>query len=269
MDEKPFTINQEIFERDMMTAYDNIKNPTIDDQTEYMNAIRGGDCHLCGVPWIAKMFDKKIGYYHYFKPACKCLEGKKEASSFIKHEQKFNCEIPDRYQEKNMKNFTVEGKSKNVVKVKDEIIKYLLEGRYKNKGLFIRGQVGVGKTHLAIGALKYITHQMHAPGLFVHCTDLVTNMIEKWNYAYYLLAHKVIVLDDIDKIPISSKDGRWSMNTFFGIIDKITANNRVVIVTTNIESLENLRGIISEAIVSRLVGACEEVIINGDDQRLK
>jgi DNA replication protein DnaC len=79
--------------------------------------------------------------------------------------------IPKRYQHCTFENFTAYNESllKAVAQARDVAEAFPTVG----KGLFLEGQPGVGKTHLAAAVLKQVIDRVGASGLFYDTRDLL------------------------------------------------------------------------------------------------
>ena len=153
-----------------------------------------------------------------------------------------------------------------------------------DKGLFLTGPRGTGKTHLAVAIMRYIcmaiAHRsvselqpISGMPLFVSAPDLLleirdcfqenaTNsereIIEKYS------SIPVLVLDDLG----AEKSTEWSLQTFYTVIDRRYREMRKTIITSNL-SIAELSEKLGDRIASRIVEMCDIKIIQGDDRRLR
>ncbi|MGH9691389.1 MAG: ATP-binding protein [Candidatus Acidiferrales bacterium] len=104
-------------------------------------------------------------------------------------------------------------------------------------GLLLMGPCGVGKTHLAIAALKNIILRGHT-GLFYDYRELLKEIQDSYNAVSQstemsvlepVLATEVLVLDDIG----SSKPSPWALETVGHILNTRYNEKRVTLLTTN------------------------------------
>ena len=104
-------------------------------------------------------------------------------------------------------------------------------------GLLLMGTCGVGKTHLAIAALKNIVLRGHS-GLFYDYREMLKEIQDSYNSVSQstemsvlepVLATEVLVLDDVG----SSKPSPWALETVGHILNTRYNDKRVTILTTN------------------------------------
>lgn len=104
-------------------------------------------------------------------------------------------------------------------------------------GLLLMGPCGVGKTHLAVAALKEIVLRGHA-GLFYDYRELLKEIQDSYNAESQatemgvlepVLKAEVLVLDDLG----SSKPSLWALETVGHILNSRYNEKRVTILTTN------------------------------------
>jgi DNA replication protein DnaC len=104
-------------------------------------------------------------------------------------------------------------------------------------GLLLIGPCGVGKTHLAVSALKQIVLRGHS-GLFYDYRELLKQIQDSYNAESQttemgvlepVLKAEVLVLDDVG----SSKPSMWALETVGHILNTRYNEKRVTILTTN------------------------------------
>lgn len=104
-------------------------------------------------------------------------------------------------------------------------------------GLLLMGPCGVGKTHLAVAALKTIVLRGHR-GLFYDYRELLKEIQDSYNPENQstemgvlepVLKTEVLVLDDVG----SSKPSPWALETVGHILNSRYNEKRVTILTTN------------------------------------
>lgn len=156
----------------------------------------------------------------------------------------------------------------------------LKEGR----GLFLWGPVGSGKTHLAAAILgNWLEHNnfenvtMLADGfgkhfLFVQVPDLLDKIRSSYDdrrsdgedWLEEASEATLIVLDDIGAERVTD----WVREKLFQLVNRRYNDMRATIVTSNL-SPDQLAAHIGDRTVSRLVGMCKVIKLQGDDRRLK
>jgi len=104
-------------------------------------------------------------------------------------------------------------------------------------GLLLMGTCGVGKTHLAVAALKEIVHRGHS-GLFYDYRELLKQIQDSYNAESQstemgvlepVLKAEILVLDDLG----SSKPSLWALETVGHILNTRYNDKRVTVLTTN------------------------------------
>lgn len=179
-----------------------------------------------------------------------------------------DCGIPVRYETAELMDFG------------DESIGPLTEVRHwlasakEGQGLILWGAVGSGKTHLGAALLHEII-RMPRRCFFV----AVPNLLDEIRASYSgkrrqqegeedLLRRAcdvdVLLMDDIDAERVTD----WVAEKLFAIVNARYNDMLTTLVTTNL-SPEALAKCVGDRTVSRLVGMCKVVRLQGDDRRLK
>ena len=147
---------------------------------------------------------------------------------------------------------------------------------------FITGACGTGKTHVAVGALKYFVKQIPcdqfvmiqqdftgaifitAPELLMkirscfsldECEDVI---VRRYSNVPFL------VLDDLGV----EKTSDWALQTLYIIINNRYSNCLQTIITSNF-SIEEIGEKLGDRIASRIAGMCKIMKLTGKDRRLK
>ncbi len=157
------------------------------------------------------------------------------------------------------------------------------------QGLLLMGPCGVGKTHLAVAALKETVLRGHT-GLFYDYRELLKQIQDSYNAESQstemgvlepVLKAEILVLDDLG----SSKPSLWALETVGHILNTRYNEKRVTILTTNYLDTEpsisvarvagmrtpsiddSLTERIGQRIRSRLYEMCRTVEISAADYR--
>jgi DNA replication protein DnaC len=126
-------------------------------------------------------------------------------------------------------------------------------------GLLLIGPCGVGKTHLAVAALKNIVARGHS-GLFYDYRELLKEIQDSYNPESQatemgvlepVLTAEILVLDDLG----SSKPSFWALETVGHVLNTRYNENRVTVLTTNFLDLDPSMSISSQVPSIRQGGA--------------
>ena len=156
--------------------------------------------------------------------------------------------------------------------------KFVEEYPVVDVGLLYLGRCGVGKTHLAVAALKEIIKKGIA-GMFYDFRDLLKEIQDSYNPNTHTSELKilspifeadVLVLDELG----ASKPTEWVQETITHIINKRYNDKKVTIFTSNYMDMsigsaydETLTERVGVRLRSRLHEMCKHVLMEGDDYR--
>jgi DNA replication protein DnaC len=182
--------------------------------------------------------------------------------------------IPLRFREKTLKDF--------VPSQTPDPREVIMEALRANKGLFITGVAGTGKTHLAVAAVsEYIPTidktQSHSQAF---ARDVSFEFLPSTEFFFMLKASfsqatgemevlrkftnvKILLIDDVG----SEKVTDWSSQMFYTLIDRRYRNMAQTIITSNL-SLQKLSDNIDDRISSRIAEMCTIVELKGKDFRV-
>jgi DNA replication protein DnaC len=145
-------------------------------------------------------------------------------------------------------------------------------------GLLHLGRCGVGKTHLAVAALKELIKK-GIPGVFYDFRDLLKEIQDSYNPNTHtselkilapIFEAEVLVLDELG----SSKPTEWVQETITHIINKRYNDRKITLFTSNYLDIpigsaydESLTERVGVRLRSRLHEMCRLVLMEGDDYR--
>src|SRR5258705_8606120 len=172
-----------------------------------------------------------------FAVACDCSTGERAALTMDR------ARIPIRYEHCDFESYSRDvGQTPQHAKSLKEA-KLQATGFVQNypgsaeKGLLLMGSSGVGKTHLAVAALKELIHRGHA-GLFCDYRELLKEIQASYNPASEstemsilepIRTVEVLVLDDLG----ASKPSDWVRDIVGIVLNARYNENRTTIITTN------------------------------------
>lgn len=169
-----------------------------------------------------------------------------------------NARIPSMFLNKSLSTFEtkLEGRKDVITSAKNFIDHYQRGGR----GLLIIGDVGVGKTHIAVSILKELISKGYS-GLYYNVIDLLrvirssysndTNFTE--NDILEITSNvDMLVLDDLG----AENTSGWVLDRLYSIINKRYEEGKTIIVTTNCKTHDDLVGRVGDRIASRLAEVC-------------
>ena len=187
-----------------------------------------------------------------------------------------DANIPKRYQHCTLVNFTAYNESLERAVAK---AKRLAESfPAAQTGLFLEGQPGVGKTHLAVAVLKQIIERTGARGLFYDTRDLLRVIRSTYDPSIRtteleilrpVMAADLLVLDDLG----AEKTSEWVEETMNLIVNTRYSERRLTLFTSNYPDIpddtdpNSLLFRIGDRMRSRLHEMCEFIDLDAADYR--
>lgn len=162
---------------------------------------------------------------------------------------------------------------KRYEKVKYEDVPEKIREMFENipntkKGLYIHGNVGTGKTHIAY-ALMLKSNNIR----FYNITSLLRRIRADFSRQPYEKEHleediietnSLVIIDDIG----SEKMTDWVAETFYHIINQRYNSMKPMIFTSNFE-IKDLAERVGDRTASRIVEMCDVVELVGKDRRIE
>src|SRR5262245_28839065 len=184
--------------------------------------------------------------------------------------------IPKRYQHCTLNNFTAYNESlqRAVARAGRLVEAFPAAG----VGLFLEGQPGVGKTHLAVAVLKQIIEATGARGLFYDTRELLRLIRSTYDPSIRtteievlrpVLQADLLVLDDLG----AEKTSEWVDETMNLIVNTRYSERRLTLFTSNYPDIpddsdpNSLLFRIGARMRSRLHEMCEFVVLDAADYR--
>src|SRR5580658_6925900 len=178
---------------------------------------------------------------------CNCTKGDQTERALAR------ARVPERYRHCDFDNFETDNDIENVppnqqatfnrslMQAKLIVQRFAQEftpvREHAEPGLLLMGSCGVGKTHLAVAALKQIALRGHS-GLFYDYRELLKEIQDSYNAVSQstemgvlepVLKAEILVLDDVG----SSKPSPWALETVGHVLNTRYNEKRVTLLTTN------------------------------------
>ena len=192
------------------------------------------DCALCkGTGW--KMVPRKDGAGGQMAVACEC--GMEERAEKVME----RARVPKRYEHCDFESFSTDigsaAQQHSLQSAKLQVQGFLRDYPSAQKGLLLIGSSGVGKTHLAVAALKELIRRGHN-GLFCDYRELLKEIQGSYNPASEstemgilepIRTAEILVLDDLG----ASKPSDWVRDIVGIVLNARYNENKTTIITTN------------------------------------
>ncbi len=244
-------------------------------------------CAHCGRELEAEFFEfppalqRKYGrtgewYYHPCTPECEQKNERREWER-MRRDARVESLLEKsglsrrfrRYTFANFKPYVSQGAAKAVERVEDYLARWD-ENREAGKGLYLCGDVGTGKTHLAVAILNELVRKKRVPSLFVTVPELLDNLRETYNKPGRNLDEwmdavqnaEFLVLDDLG----SERPTEWVRERIFVIVNHRYREALPTIFTSNIGP-KDLATQLGERTASRIIAMCEWIDLEGEDYR--
>jgi DNA replication protein DnaC len=246
-------------------------------------------CPHCGrelqAEWVEfpPALQKKYGkpgewYYHPCTPECEKKNDQREWEHMRRDGRvallRERSGLSKRMKGYTLDNFDPYANPPSTMKAVEKVEEYLNnwdENREIGRSLYLSGDVGTGKTHLAVAVMNELIRKKRVPSLFVTVPELLDNLrgaymipgrdLDEWMEA--VKNADLLVLDDLG----SEKPTEWVRERIFVIVNHRYREALPTIFTSNIGP-KDLAAKLGERTASRIIAMCEEGIdIEGDDYR--
>jgi DNA replication protein DnaC len=194
----------------------------------------------------------------------------------VGHQRLSDANIPKRYQHCTIANFTAYNESLERAAAQARRIADAFPAI--TKGMFLEGQPGVGKTHLAVAVLKQVIQTASARGVFYDTRELLRIIRSTYDPSIRtteleilrpVMTADLLVLDDLG----AEKTSEWVEETMNLIVNTRYNERRLTIFTSNYPDIpddtepNSLLFRIGHRMRSRLHEMCEFVVLDGADYR--
>jgi DNA replication protein DnaC len=191
------------------------------------------------------------------------------------HEQ---ARIPPRYRRCDFDNFLVYKENERLANAVVAVRRFAEKFPSVAKGLCLIGPHGIGKTHLAVAAMRTVLAKGNQ-AIFYEVSDLLRLIRSTYNpvtktaemeILQPLLSAQLLVLDDVGK----EKTSEWVEETMTFIVNTRYNHRLTTVFTSNyednpdIEALDSLRVRVGSRMYSRIHEMCDFVEYGGADYRL-
>lgn len=259
-------------------------------------SVRGGDvvlrlddqvCPHCDRELEAEFFEfppalqRKYGktgewYYHPCTPECEQKNDQKEWERTRRDARievlRQRSGVAKRLKSCTLYNFkqrTNRSTETAVSKVRDYVDQWE-ENLESGKGLYFCGDVGTGKTHLAVGVMNWLIEKHKVPSLFVTVPELLDNLrgaysdpnrnLDEWMDA--VKNANLLVLDDLGSEKVTS----WVQERLFVIVNHRYQEALPTLFTSNIAP-GDLAAQMGARTASRVMSMCTWIALEGKDYR--
>jgi DNA replication protein DnaC len=189
-----------------------------------------------------------------------------------------DARIPPRYRRCDFENFQVYPQNEKLANAVDAVRRFGQSFPNVQKGLCLIGPHGIGKTHLAVAALRAALARGNQ-GLFYEVSDLLRLIRSTYNPVIKtaemdilqpLVSVQLLVLDDVGK----EKTSEWVEETMTFIVNSRYNHRLTTIFTSNypdnpdLELLDSLLARVGSRMYSRMHEMCDFIDYSGADYRL-
>lgn len=179
--------------------------------------------------------------------------------------------IPRRYQGVSFDRAPVTQIEPRVVAAVRRYVDTLPDQLARGQGLWLQGDVGTGKTTLAMLVSSEALRRGHSVAIYSlpRLLGMLRESFDDGSEATLselldrLTAVELLHLDDVG----AEKQSPWVIEQLYSIVNARYEDGRAIVLTTNLEPPE-LREQIGARTVSRLTEICEEIPLHGDDHRM-
>lgn len=260
------------------------------NRTQRAEALRLDDqvCPHCGrdleAEWVEfpPALQRKYGklgewYYHPCTPECEQKNDQREWAAMRREARvetlRERSGLSKRMRGYSFSNFDPFANPPSTTEAVEKVQRYLgnwEENREAGRGLYFCGDVGAGKTHLAVAVMNELISRKRIPSLFVTVPELLDNLrgaynepgrdIDEWMAA--VKNADLLVLDDLG----SERVTEWVRERLFVIVNHRYRETLPTLFTSNIGP-KDLAAQLGERTASRVISMCDWIDLEGEDYR--
>jgi DNA replication protein DnaC len=179
--------------------------------------------------------------------------------------------IPKRYREVSFERKPLADMSPDIQRPVRQYIRALDENLDEGKGLCFLGDVGTGKTSLAMFVSKAALEAGRSVAIYSLprlLTTIRTTFSDDSVQSHAQLLEKLAAVDLLHLDDLGAENTTpWVLEELYSIINTRYEEQRSIVVTTNITDPEELRTQIGPRTVSRLDEMCDDIPVFGPDRR--
>ncbi len=215
-------------------------------------------------------------YYHPCTPECEKKNERREWE-IMRRDARVAALKERSGLSKRMKGYALDnfdhGLSKSTERAFAKVMDYIMgwsENREDGRGLYFCGDVGVGKTHLAVAVMNELISRKRVPSLFVAVPDLLDNLrgtyddprrnLDEWMDA--VKNAEFLVLDDLG----SERPTPWVQERVFVIVNHRYRAELPTVFTSNVGP-KDLAAQLGDRTASRIIAMCDWISLEGADHR--
>jgi DNA replication protein DnaC len=215
-------------------------------------------------------------YYHPCAPECEKKNDRREWE-LMRREARVATLRERSGLSKRMKGYALDnfnhGISKSTEKAFAKVMDYIMnwqENREAGLGLYFCGDVGTGKTHLAVAVMNELMTRKRVPSLFVTVPEFLDNLREAYmipgrdldEWMDTVKNADLLVLDDLG----SERPTEWVRERLFVIVNHRYREALPTLFTSNIGP-KDLASQLGERTASRIIAMCDWISLEGEDYR--
>src|ERR687898_307572 len=213
-------------------------------------------------PALQKKYDRPgEWYYHPCTPECEMKNDRREWE-LMRRDARVAALKERSGLSKRMKGYALDnfdhGISRSAERAFAKVMDYIKDwqaNQAEGRGIYFCGDVGTGKTHLAVAVMNELMARKRVPALFVTVPELLDNMRGTYNDPGR----------DIDDLG-AERASDWVRERIFVIVNHRYREELPTIFTSNVGP-KDLAAQLGERTASRIISMCDWISLEGEDYR--
>jgi DNA replication protein DnaC len=228
-------------------------------------------------PALQKKYDRPgEWYYHPCTPECEMKNDRREWE-LMRRDARVATLKERSGLSKRMKGYALDSFNHSISRSTErafaKVMDYIKDwqvNQAEGRGIYFCGDVGVGKTHLAVAVMNELISRKRVPALFVTVPELLDNMrgayndpgrdIDEWMDS--VKNAELLLLDDLG----AERANDWVRERIFVIVNHRYREELPTIFTSNIGP-RDLAAQLGERTASRIIAMCDWISLEGEDYR--